>query len=133
MPPYAPVNRGGMEVLFEDEAHSITPTDVLLIVNYLNSGLPTDIQENAPIANGTTRPFYDMDADDSVTPTDALLIINVLNAGQGGPAGGEGEAASAISGNTTAPVSSDLALMDLVAMLAYDALDQVPRRSTARA
>jgi autotransporter-associated beta strand protein len=137
LPPYAPINRGGMEVLIEDEAHSITPTDVLLIINYLNAGLPTKINSATPIANGTTLPFYDVDADDSVTSTDALLIINLLNAGQGGPIGGEGEGGnigqsaptdvcfqelgSRKSGQYSVPIASNMRdLASLIAALAAD-------------
>ena len=123
MPPPSPINCGGMEVLFEDDAHSITPTDVLLVINYLNAGLPTKIPDLVPIANGTTRPFYDVDGDDSVTPTDALLIINLLNAGQGGPAAGEGEGVSSAT-----PADPQWTLAQLIALLAADHRSHVARR-----
>ena len=58
-----------------------------MIINYLNAGLPALIRATAPLANGITLPFYDVDADDNVTATDALLIINLLNSGLGGPTG----------------------------------------------
>jgi large repetitive protein len=123
LPPYTPISRGAMDV---DGNLNIDSTDALLIINYLNSNLPTHIPSAAPIANGSTRPFYDVDGDDSITPTDALLIINVLNAGQGGPVGGEGEAASSAAANSLPK------LAELITMMAFDAAELETRRRTGK-
>ncbi|MFO0942575.1 MAG: dockerin type I domain-containing protein [Pirellulales bacterium] len=63
---------------------TITPSDALLIINYLNSG------ENR-VLNQTSPPFpplyYDTVEDGRVSPSDALAVINHLNS----QTGGEGE------------------------------------------
>jgi hypothetical protein len=105
LPPQSGQKTGGMEVLYEDvpvDKHSITATDVLLIINYLNSTLPKFIPITAQLGNGgvgtPSQPFYDVDGDDNVTATDALLIINTLNAGLGGALNGEGEGSGGSAG-----------------------------------
>ncbi len=62
----------------------VSPIDVLLIINYLNSGQPTFL----PNANVTPPPFLDPSGDERVSPLDIVLIVNYLNIRA---AGGEGE------------------------------------------
>ncbi len=55
---------------------SLDPSDVLLIINYLNQHGPGPIEQDnvsgAPV-------YYDVNGDGMVTPLDALLVINQLN------------------------------------------------------
>ena len=53
----------------------ISPIDVLLVVNALNSG-----DGILPGGNPAFDPFVDTSADDFLSPIDALLVINYLNA-----------------------------------------------------
>lgn len=67
----------------------ISPIDALIIINYLNSGLPTSL----PDANIVPPPFLDTSGNESVEPQDVLIIINYLNSiASGGGGVGEGEA-----------------------------------------
>jgi hypothetical protein len=70
-----------------DGDQSISPLDVLLIVNFLNSGASA----NVPSDGVQPPPFgwLDVDNDSFVTPLDALLVINYLNSS----GGSEGEGA----------------------------------------
>ncbi len=55
---------------------SISPIDVLLVVNRIN------VEGSGSLANqvrGAGNPFFDVNADDSVGPIDVLLVINTLN------------------------------------------------------
>ena len=62
----------------------ITPLDVLLIINYLNSNADKNLV-TASVPN--PRIFIDIDDDLTASPLDVLLVINFLNKG----ASGEGE------------------------------------------
>jgi hypothetical protein len=73
----------------EDVNHSgsVSPIDVLILINYINdagSTLPPD-----PIPPDTPEFYYDVDGNGIVTPRDVLLIINYINARR---PSGEGEA-----------------------------------------
>lgn len=68
----------------------ISPIDALLVINYINDGLPTFL----PPTNFQPAPFIDVNGDESVTPLDVLLVINHLNEQSNTP-GGEGEASFA--------------------------------------
>ena len=58
--------------------NSVTPHDVLLIVNHLNRYL-SDTSMEAP--EGEASPYYlDTNGDSIVSPIDALLVVNWLNA-----------------------------------------------------
>ncbi|MCA9126859.1 MAG: pre-peptidase C-terminal domain-containing protein [Planctomycetales bacterium] len=63
----------------------VSPIDVLQVVNYLNSGAPSEL--TLPATN--VPPYLDVNGDGFVTPIDVLLIVNYLNAL---PPSGEGEA-----------------------------------------
>ncbi len=73
----------------------VSPIDVLLIINHLNS----QKSGNLPTLNVAGDPYIDTNADDFVSPIDALLVINYLNAG--GSPGGEGEVATATASTGT--------------------------------
>jgi hypothetical protein len=66
----------------------VSPIDVLVLVNLLNSRGPS-----IPVAGLPGPPDYvDVDGDNFVTPLDALSVINYINAGgTGSGPGGEGE------------------------------------------
>lgn len=63
----------------------VSPIDALQVINYLNSGAPTEL--SLPTSPVTT--FLDVNGDGFVAPNDVLLIVNYLNSLS--PAG-EGEA-----------------------------------------
>ena len=73
----SPLNTSG------DEAEIVSPLDVLLVVNELNTPSIHDPQTGQlPAAgqnNAAPPPFFDANCDSFVTSLDALLIINVLN------------------------------------------------------
>ncbi|MHB8956148.1 MAG: dockerin type I domain-containing protein [Pirellulaceae bacterium] len=58
---------------------SISPLDALLVINYLNAGLPRTLPSVRPAAGNDPVTWYDIAADGLVTPLDALLVINELN------------------------------------------------------
>ena len=63
----------------------ITPQDVLVIVNELNSAGGRKLQSVFPLRSlhappsSSVRWFWDVNGDHYLTPLDALQIINVLN------------------------------------------------------
>ncbi len=65
----------------------VSPIDALLVINYINRGLPTDLPTSGIVA----PPYYDPSGDEKVTSIDALLVINYLNTRV---AVGEGEGSS---------------------------------------
>jgi len=69
-----------------DADGNVSPLDVLILINYLNSrsGTLTDFQ----------KPFLDVSGDDDISPLDALLVINYLNSGL---RDGEGESSSFVA------------------------------------
>ncbi len=73
----------------------VSPIDILLIINYLNSGQPTFL----PNANVAPPPYLDPSGDERVSALDIILIINYLNERNASAEGeglgaGEGEAAT---------------------------------------
>jgi hypothetical protein len=70
-----------------DGDNTISPLDVLSIVNYLN------VFGSGPISAGSPPPYLDVDSDNFVSPLDVLIVINYLNLSSNG--GGEGESMSA--------------------------------------
>jgi VCBS repeat-containing protein len=69
---------------------SVSPQDVLIVVNYLN----TNGSGPVPVPTPPGPPFRDVNGDNSVTPADGLEIINYINTLQFG----EGEAVSQTMG-----------------------------------
>ena len=74
-----------------DGDNTISPLDVLTIINYLNT------TGSGPVGTGSPPPYLDVDSDNFVSPLDALVVINFLNAQNSG----QGEAESA---NTAVPI-----------------------------
>ncbi|MCA9202165.1 MAG: putative Ig domain-containing protein, partial [Planctomycetales bacterium] len=111
-----------------DSLGDISPTDVLVVINYLNL---TGAGELPP----PTEPvqfFLDVNGDNQVSPIDALLVINYLNQRAGGEGEDEQQAAVTNSPTPTAnPNSSSLRQNDpTIANLADLALSQsMPRRT----
>ena len=74
----------------------VSPIDVLILVNSLNTGgsglLSGTVPGGASGEGGTGRFFMDVNADHYLSPLDALMVINELNNRQRGGSG-EGEAA----------------------------------------
>lgn len=61
---------------------TVTPLDVLLIINSLNSQGARQL--NAPTTGACPPPYLDSSSDGYLTAMDALLVINYLNRGSGG-------------------------------------------------
>lgn len=72
-----------------DELQTVTPLDVLLVINEINSPKIRESTESPlpPIGgNGKSPPPYvDVDCDNFVTPLDVLIIINAINSKDIGP------------------------------------------------
>jgi hypothetical protein len=71
-----------------DNDKNVSPLDVLVLINYINSGAPALL----PVSLVSPPPYYDVDSDGFVSPLDILIVINFLNR-QGGA--GEGEVTTA--------------------------------------
>lgn len=84
---------------------TISPLDVLSIVDYINSH-PGGSQ--LPLNSPDVAPFVDVDGDGFATPLDVLRVVNRLNQFPGGA--GEGEAAS--TQGSLGDVDAALALID---------------------
>jgi hypothetical protein len=70
-----------------DHDQDVTPTDVLLVINFINTyGL---IELARPTEPQGPNSFVDVDGDDWATANDVLLVINAINSRSA--AGGEGE------------------------------------------
>lgn len=66
----------------------VSPLDVLIIINRINSGAP-----DAITVPRTDSFFYDANGDGFASPLDALIVVNYINS-QGQNGGGEGEGSS---------------------------------------
>jgi hypothetical protein len=66
----------------------VSPIDVLQIVNYVNSGLPS----RPPLPPTAVPPYLDVDSDGFIGPLDVLAVITFINSG-GKSGSGEGEGA----------------------------------------
>ena len=66
----APLNRD------VDNSSLVTPVDVLLLINNLNSN---GSRELPPRSQHAGEPYYDVDGDHFLTPLDALVVINAIN------------------------------------------------------
>lgn len=79
-----------------DADNTVSPLDVLSIINYLNS------VGSGPVTGSSPPPYLDVDSDNFITPLDALVVINYLNSKSNGQ--GEGEAAVTGATKTSTPV-----------------------------
>jgi VCBS repeat-containing protein len=97
----------------------ISPLDSLRVINYLNSGEPSQVPPGAAAVHG----LIDVNGDNFVTPLDVLLVINRLNDGN---ANGEGELSRLASADLSFLSDGDReeqrALDELYSLLAVDRL-----------
>jgi len=113
-----------------DNDFDVVAWDVLLIINYINSGSPYGVSPDTP-PNG---PFYDTSGDNYISADDVLKVINYINAGGSeqegesiGNAAPSSLAASSVLSSPPAITTSDDALFLL---LAADAAQQPKRRQS---
>ena len=59
-----------------DSSSLVTPVDVLLLINNLNSD---GSRELPPRSQHAGDPFYDVNGDNFLTPLDVLIVINAIN------------------------------------------------------
>ena len=78
-----------------DDDKTVSPLDVLSIVNYLNQF------GSGPVTASNPPPYLDIDSDNFVSPLDVLVVINYLNSQGNGQGEGEGEGESV---NTAVPI-----------------------------
>lgn len=71
-----------------DNNNGITPLDVLIVINRLNSVGPGAL--SPPVTAQLSPPFFDTSGDNEVTALDALRVINHLNAAAAVAGEGEG-------------------------------------------
>jgi hypothetical protein len=82
----------------------VSPIDVLILVNSLNTGGSGLLTSGASAGNGeggAGKYFVDVNGDNYLSPLDALMVINELNSRQTG-GNGEGEGESAPMASSTA-------------------------------
>lgn len=109
-------------ILDVDSDGNISPLDVLVIINLLNSygpSIPVEI-----LGNSIEKPFYDTDGDGFISPLDVLSVINHLNS----RSKGEGEEASVID----YPTDVDISLIDTAFGDTWDWLSNTRRRRGSR-
>jgi hypothetical protein len=94
---------------------SITPSDALAVINYINAKGAGSIPASVPIG----APYVDVNGDDEVIAQDVLDVINWINSH---PGQSEAEAAPASLPVANNPPS------DLMSLLAVDIADQAARR-----
>ncbi len=100
---------------------TVTPSDALLIINYLNSGAVKLL----PVAGSTNIfGFLDVKADGIVSPSDALQVINQLNSASSG----EGEASSTALAKTNAHDEAIVQMLAAASFYHHDS-DRRSRRS----
>lgn len=92
-----------------DNSNTVTPLDVLIIINRLNAGGAGDLPP--PVTAELVPPFYDASGENQVTALDALQVINYLNA-RPVTAGGEGEGVSLASAWAAHPADGSAAELD---------------------
>ena len=68
-----------------DADNTVSPLDVLTIVNYLNQF------GSGPVTANNPPPYLDVDSDNFVSPLDVLVVINFLNSQGSGQGEGESE------------------------------------------
>jgi hypothetical protein len=83
-----------------DNDNSISPLDILAIINYLN------VFGSGDVPVGTAPPYLDVDGDNLITPLDVLVVLNFINQ-NGGGGEGEGEGTFQSPSNPLEPNSVD--------------------------
>ncbi len=103
--------------------HLVTSSDVLIVINRLNSQSDSSVKNGAQLATAATRAsssgqtyYYDVNGDGKISPNDALMVINYLLQA-GGTLGTSHTAAPATPATMAMPNSS--------AVQALAAVDQV--------
>ncbi len=82
----------------------VSPIDVLLIINFLNSGASSNSTIGLRPFEGI---FRDVNDDRFIAPNDALMVINYLNGQAGGGAEGEGESLAGFADDELAMLPDD--------------------------
>ena len=77
-----------------NDDNSVTPLDVLWIINSINSKGSHPLAKTRP--EGIAKPFLDVNRDAYATPLDVLWVINYLNQRAGGEGEGSTESTAAI-------------------------------------
>ncbi|MCY2986488.1 MAG: dockerin type I domain-containing protein, partial [Planctomycetota bacterium] len=82
-----------------DDSNLVTPLDVLLIINYINT------YGSGPISASVGQPrFVDVSGDDLVTALDVLMVINYINLGSSAASGGEGKSVFPVVVGSSSPL-----------------------------
>ena len=92
----------------------VSPRDALVIINYLNLGLPTD----APQKGMATEFAMDVTNDGFISPLDALRVINHLNLN--GTGEGEGSESNSMVATNLPTQRPHQSLDEVMAMIAFD-------------
>ncbi len=85
-----------------DADGSVSPLDVLVLINRINLGLSSDVLP-APSADFRPAPYFDVDGDGRLTPLDVLIVINFINADR---SNGEGESEITLNTNRSIPIAA---------------------------
>ncbi len=93
--------RNASNALDVDNHNGVTPLDVLIVINRLNTVGPGKLPP--PVTAELSPPFYDTSGDNEVTALDVLLVINYLNAAATDVAG-EGEGTEPTTAVLTEPI-----------------------------
>ena len=119
-----------------DSSSLVTPVDVLLLINNLNSD---GSRELPPRSQHTGDPFYDVNGDNFLTPLDVLIVINAINnfgdrqptvVGGLAPASDPNNNGVVLSGNVTI---NGQTLASSIVTVSIDARDSIPRSVVADA
>ena len=119
-----------------DSSSLVTPVDVLLLINNLNSD---GSRELPPRSQHAGDPFYDVNGDNFLTPLDVLIVINAINnfgdrqptvVGGLAPASDPNNNGVVLSGNVTI---NGQTLASSIVTVSLDASDSIPRSVVADA
>ena len=117
-----------------DSSSLVTPVDVLLLINNLNSD---GSRELPPRSQHAGDPFYDVNGDNFLTPLDVLIVINAINnfgdrqptvVGGLAPASDPNNNGVVLSGNVTI---NGQTLASSIVTVSLDARDSIPRSVVA--
>ncbi len=117
-----------------DNSTLVTPLDVLLLINNLNSEGPRELPTRS---EHTGDPFYDVNGDNFLTPLDALIVINAINNfGDRQPTVVGGLAPASDPNNNGVVLSSNVtingqSLANSIVSVSLDASDSIPRSIVA--
>ena len=117
-----------------DNSSLVTPIDVLLLINNLNSEGSRELPARS---QHTGDPFYDVNGDNFLTPLDALIIINAINNFENRQPTVVGGLAPASDPNNNGVVLSSIvtingqSLANSIVTVSLDASDSIPRSIVA--